>query len=306
VLFVSSGNHDNGTNIIVKNQGNSLINNGIDLDYFSIEGKGALGYLRNIPKLCRHLKNGSYHLVHAHYSKSAIFASLATRMPIIVSLMGSDAKDKYIWKYLTKILSRNKWKYTIVKSEKMKTELGLPSVQIIPNGVDFQKFNYINKHTAQKRAKFDPAYKHILFISKPNRKEKNFWLADSAVKSLNIKRLRLKIVDGVSHNLISTYMNASDVLLLTSLWEGSPNVIKEAMACNCPIVSTDVGDVRQIIGNSDGCYICSYDPGDVANKIKIALDFGKRTNGREKIKHLDSNIIAKNMIQLYESVLKSN
>ena len=306
MLFVSSGNHDNGTNIIVKNQGNSLINNGIDLDYFSIEGKGALGYLRNIPKLSRHLKNGSYHLVHAHYSKSAIFASLATRLPIIVSLMGSDAKDKYIWKYLTKILSRNKWKYTIVKSEKMKTELGLPSVQIIPNGVDFQKFNYINKHTAQKRAKFDPAYKHILFISKPNRKEKNFWLADSAVKSLNIKRLRLKIVDGVSHNLISTYMNASDVLLLTSLWEGSPNVIKEAMACNCPIVSTDVGDVKQIIGNTDGCYICSYDPRDVANKIKLALDFGKRTNGREKIKHLDSNIIAKNMIQLYESVLKSN
>ena len=76
MLFVSSGNHDNGTNIIVKNQGNSLINNGIDLDYFSIEGKGALGYLRNIPKLSRHLKNGSYHLVHAHYSKSAIFASL--------------------------------------------------------------------------------------------------------------------------------------------------------------------------------------------------------------------------------------
>ena len=75
------------------------------------------------------------------------------------------------------------------------------------------------------------------------------------------------------------------------------------MACNCPIVSTDVGDVKEVIGNTDGCYICSYDPGDVADKIKKALDFGQRTDGREKIKHLDKKIIAQEIIGVYNKVL---
>ena len=100
------------------------------------------------------------------------------------------------------------------------------------------------------------------------------------------------------------YLNAADALVLTSLWEGSPNVIKEAMACNLPIVSTDVGDVKEVIGDTEGCYITSYEPSDVAGKIKLALDFGKRTNGREKIKHLEINTIAKRIIDVYNEVLQ--
>ena len=93
-------------------------------------------------------------------------------------------------------------------------------------------------------------------------------------------------------------------MLLTSLWEGSPNVIKEAMACNCPIVSTDVGDVKKIIKNTQGCFITSFDPRDVSIGITKALRFGKKTNGREHIKHLDDKIIAKKIINLYQTVLK--
>ena len=77
------------------------------------------------------------------------------------------------------------------------------------------------------------------------------------------------------------------------------------MACNCPIVSTDVGDVKEVIGNTEGCYICSYDTGVVADKIKLALNFGKRTNGRKKIKHLDQKIIAQKIIGVYNKVLNN-
>jgi teichuronic acid biosynthesis glycosyltransferase TuaC len=93
------------------------------------------------------------------------------------------------------------------------------------------------------------------------------------------------------------------VVLLTSLWEGSPNVIKEAMACNTPIVSTDVGDVKEIIGKTEGCFITSFDPEDVSDKIKKALEFGKRTTGREDIKHLESGVVAKRIIAIYKNVL---
>ena len=117
-------------------------------------------------------------------------------------------------------------------------------------------------------------------------------------KDINLIELRW-----YNREKVNLIMNAVDLLLVTSHSETGPLVVKEAMACNCPIVSTDVGDVKSIIGGTEGCYITTYDPEDVAYKIKRALDFGKRTNGREKIKHFDLNIIARKIIRVYEKVL---
>ena len=60
-------------------------------------------------------------------------------------------------------------------------------------------------------------------------------------------------------------MNAADVLLLTSDAEGSPMVVKEAMACNVPVVSTAVGDVADVIGGTEGCYITQPGPGAMSS-----------------------------------------
>jgi len=93
------------------------------------------------------------------------------------------------------------------------------------------------------------------------------------------------------------------MVILTSKFEGSPNVIKEAMACNCPIVSTDVGDVREVIGNTEGCFITSFEPEGVAKKIKLAIEFNKKTNGRDNITHLDEKVIAQRLIDVYQSAI---
>jgi glycosyltransferase involved in cell wall biosynthesis len=99
-------------------------------------------------------------------------------------------------------------------------------------------------------------------------------------------------------------MNAADVALMTSFSEGSPQFIKEAMACNLPIVSVPVGDVSEIMNHIDGCYICTYQKEDVAEKLKMALDFGKRTNGRHRILELglDSETVAKKIIEVYQQL----
>jgi glycosyltransferase involved in cell wall biosynthesis len=105
------------------------------------------------------------------------------------------------------------------------------------------------------------------------------------------------------------YYNAVDVILLTSLHEGSPNVVKEAMACNCPVVSTDVGDVRWLFGDTPGYFITSFDYKDVVEKIKLAINFREKyyqTKGRERIIDLglDSGTVAGRIIDVYRQVLK--
>jgi glycosyltransferase involved in cell wall biosynthesis len=115
--------------------------------------------------------------------------------------------------------------------------------------------------------------------------------------------IELLSVHDLQQDKIPQLLSGVDVLILTSLFEGSPNVIKEAMACNCPIVSTDVGDVREVFGGIDGCYVSGPDPQDFAEKILEALSFNGRTAGRERIYYLDSEKIAKKISRLYKEVL---
>jgi teichuronic acid biosynthesis glycosyltransferase TuaC len=93
---------------------------------------------------------------------------------------------------------------------------------------------------------------------------------------------------------------------MASLSEGSPNVVKEAMACNCPIVATDVGDIRQVIEGTDGCYLTSFDAADVTRKLEAALALGKRTNGRERIAHLDSGAVAEKLVAVYQEAMSAD
>lgn len=303
ILFVCSGNSKAGISPIVLSHGESLKRAGIDLDYFTIVGKGTKGYLKNILRLRRFLRKKNYNLIHAHYSLSSIVASLSCKLPMVVSLMGSDTHMSFFWKSIIKAFYRFRWKATIVKSARMKKSISLNNAIVIPNGVDFELFKPIEKDIVKMKVEFNGKKRHIIFVANPERHEKNYPLAKKAVGLIDNDGSELNVVSNVDQNIIPYYMNAADILLLTSLWEGSPNVIKEAMACNCPIVSTDVGDVREVISNTEGCYICSYNPVDVANKIKKALDFGKRTDGREKIKHLDEKIIAQKIIGVYNRVL---
>ena len=311
VLFISSGNTAFGISPITKNQGNSLNNFGVEIFYFPIIGKGLINYIKNIFLLKRHLSINKYDIIHAHYSFSAFVAALAYAKPLVVSLMGSEVEDGYLSKLFIKIFHKFSWRYTIVKSARMINSLGLTNISIsvvIPNGVDTDTFNSMNKRVCQKQLGWDYNKKHILFAANPSRPEKNYALAKQAFSILNKGNVELHSLIDVSPEQMPLWMNSADVVLLVSLWEGSPNVIKEALACNRPIVSTDVGDVCWLLGKTPGCYIVSFDPEDVAVKLKMALEFSEKkgqTKGRDKIIELglDSETIAKRIISVYNSIL---
>jgi glycosyltransferase involved in cell wall biosynthesis len=274
------------------------------LEYFPINGNGIRGYFSSIRKLRKLIKGNNFDIIHAHYSLSAIVAALARAKPLIVSLMGSDVKAKSWFKIIIWMFYKLFWKITIVKSEDMLKSLGFSKVEIIPNGVDIEKFKPLDKNQCQKLLGWSENKIHILFAANPNRHEKNFSLAKEAVNQLNNPNVELNFLQDVNNSEIPTYLNAANVILLTSLWEGSPNVIKEAMSCCRPTVSTNVGDVNLLFNNYEGYYLCDFEPLMISNKILEAIEYSIKnvnTHGRKRIIQLklDSTSIAKKLISIY-------
>lgn len=319
VLFVYSGNSDSGQNKIVENQAKSLIAKGIEIQLFPIRGNGFKGYLKNARKISELVQQIKFDLIHAHYGLSGI-AAVCSKKRLIVSYMGDDLVGSntkggslLLWsRILIKInsfFSKFCYDYSIVKSLEMGNNLFRGTkYSLIPNGVNLNEFFPLPKQEAREKLGIDPREKLVLFVSNPSREEKNYLLAEKAVNNLTDPLVNLHTVYNCPQDKLSTLYNAADLLLLTSFHEGSPNAIKEAMACNCPIVSTNVGDVKWVIGSVEGCFISSFDPKDVSKKIKLAIDFRKnhgQTRGRERIIELglDSETVAQKIINVYNKIL---
>jgi glycosyltransferase involved in cell wall biosynthesis len=303
VLFVSSGNTINGEpGIIIKNQAESLIDEGISVEYFLIKGKGIPGYLKSIIPLRKKINTGNYQIVHAHYSFSGYVLSIATlfnsKVKKIVSLMGSDVQVFGLQKLFLRLFIRFFWHKTILKTRKMAETIKEKKIAIIPNGVNLSLFNH----------EVSSDEKTILFAANPKRYSKNFNLAKKAVDFLMKvnPELNLNVVYGIPHQDLIKEIYSCGCVLLTSRWEGSPNIIKEAMACNRPIVSTNVGDVSWLLDGLDGCFVVESNIESVANAILKAINFSaefRETKGRLKLRslELDSQSVAKKIIKLYSN-----
>lgn len=305
ILFVYRGIGPDLRNSVIDAQIQSFKALEVEILKYPISLGGFKGYLKAITGLKRFLKENSIDLIHAHYSYSGFVSYLCAPSKTICSLMGSDIySQSYLIKKLTIVFSKYFWKKSIVKSERMRSLL--PNSVVIPNGVNFDTFYPVERQLAIKETKFATDKKNIIFIAEDiDSHEKNFILAKNAIELLKDDSVVLIPVSGKLQDELKYFYSSASLLLMTSLSEGSPNVIKEAMACNCPIVSTDVGDVKELIGSTAGCYITSFEPKDIIEKIKLAIKFGKRTDGRERIKHLDSTTIAKKIIEVYKEVINT-
>ena len=307
VLIVCSGNAKNFSfqinKAFVYDQVEAIkkLNDKIEFDYFFIKGKGWKGYLKNLKLLKQKIKIGDYSFIHAHSGDSVLLASLQRMIPVVGTFHGSDliVKKNRILSNIAHLLSKK----SIVVSKNLYNQLWIKKgAQIITCGVSFDIFYPEQKAKVRKSLNISLEKTVILFSSNFLRPVKNYSLAKKAISLLNIKDLIVFELKGYNRNQVRDLMNAADVALMTSLYEGSGQFIKEAMACSVPIVSTDVGHARELIQNTPGCFISSFEAEDVAKKIELAIEFNRKTNGREDISFLDNKIIAKKIINLYKKL----
>lgn len=288
----------------VKDQVESLRHEGAEVDVLFVDGvKNSLNYIWAFPRLWLRLLTRRYDLIHAHYVFSGIIARAQLLYPVILTHHGSQVFDGWqapVCRFISKYVDK-----TIVMSPEMRDRGRLGKATIIPCGINMGIFKPGPLKESREKLGLPREKKLVAFIGEHDRPLKRWDIAQESVRLLQQKLpdAELVCVSKKPFDVIPDYMNASDVLVLVSDSEGSPMVIKEAMACNMPIVAVPVGDVPDVIKGTEGCFLCTNDPVDVAEKLEIALCRGTRTAGREKMKPLSLEAISRRILQLYEEIL---
>jgi len=276
---------------------------GVDMDVLFVNGRASRwNYLWAIERLWHQIHVVHYDLIHAHYVFCGLIALMQRRLPIVQSFHGAGEMVGYqgrLCKWLAPRVDQ-----VIVTSPGHKSQLGFAGAEIIPCGVDMQLFAPQPRDEARAALGWPLQAQIVLWLGDP-RPEKRLDLVHAAYDHLRLRRpdTLLKVVSKVPHGTVPLYLNAADALILCSDTEGSPVVIKEAMACNLPIVSTAVGDVPAVIQGVEGCYLAEQTATDLAGKLELALAFPGRTTGRQAIQHLQTHGEARAILALYEQIL---
>jgi len=295
----------------------SLRSIGVKIDVLEIDGIPKLKYLQCLLKLLSRSRQAD--IVHAHYGFCGWLARCQVSKPLVVSFMGDDilgtpdevGKLTIISKFVVKL---DKWfaKFVdavIVKSAEMADVIKPIKSNVIPNGVDLEAFRPIASQEAKTKLGLHADKRYILFPGNPGNPRKGFSLAKQAVQIASKKineTIEIIALKDVLPTEVPFYMNASDAMIFTSFIEGSPNVIKEAMACNTPIVSVEVGDVTELLAGVSGCAVVPRDPEVLGTALARLLIDGNPGSGRSALlrQGLDIESVAHKIKNIYSEVVK--
>jgi glycosyltransferase involved in cell wall biosynthesis len=304
VLVVANHNPGYFSAFIVE-QMNELKKQGIQIETYGIVGKGLWGYLRNVSGIKRKIREYGPDIIHAHYGLSGLCANLQRQVPVITTYHGSDIHSGG-WILMLSQLAMRLSVFNIFVSSKLlqQSEYCKTNYCVQPCGVNLDMIHEMPRLEARKKLGIDPQLKIGLFAGAFNNSIKNYPLAKAAVEKL--QGVRLIELKGYNRKEVNLLMNACNFQLTTSHREAGPLVVKEAMACGTPVVSVDVGDVKEVMGDTEGCYIAERTPEIIARKIEQALAFQGKTKGRQRIMSLklDNVEIAKKIIDIYHYALK--
>ena len=287
----------------IKEQVNSLKQFGTSIDYYLIQGKGPVGYLKNYFPLLEKLKQFKPNIIHAHYGYSGLLSLLQRIIPVVCTFHGTDVSLPQN-RILSFLVSRLAKENIFVHSSQPRLLKYEKTINLIPCGVDMNRFHPIDRNQARLKLKLDLKKKYILFSSSFNNAIKNYPLAKKAIQILgdNIELIELKNYSRTEVNLL---MNSCDALLVTSHSETGPLVVKEAMACNCPVISVDVGNVRELVYGVSNCCIVDPFPEEIAAAIMNIVSIDKRSSGRVKLLQIKDRMedVARRIIRIYHRIV---
>lgn len=291
----------------------ALRQRGVECEYYLIYG-GWRGYIRALFDLRRKIRKYQPDIIHAHSGLCCLVTVLVrilfpiggARFSIVSTYHGSDINSRFV-RWLSKIAMYGS-DYNIFVSEHLRSIAGCSvKSRVLPCSVDTEMFKPMSRSECRRLLGWDGNKTYILFSKEFSDKVKNYPLAKQAIDILKRKIPNLSLIElyGYDRQQMVWLYNACDAGLLTSFSEGSPQFVKEAVACGCPIVSTDVGDVREVIGGVNNCFLTSYEATDVADKLYQAITIGHLPQPHLAIRYT-TPFVVESICEIYDDVYSTS
>jgi glycosyltransferase involved in cell wall biosynthesis len=311
---------DSFRGVFVREQVDALRALGVHVDVEVVaQARGRRDYLLAAPRIRRRVRAGDYDLVHIHHGMCALACRFIGTVPRVLGLYGHDVN--WHWQRLITRLGSGGVAEKLYVSRRMATTAGDPDGCVIPNGVDFDLFTPGHRDKARADLGFADDDRVVLFGGAPANWVKGFDIFTDVLATLRGRGYRVRELvlpaPGLARSAVPARFDAADVLLFTSRkgFEGSPTVVKEATAIGLPVVSTDVGDVAEVLnGVTPSSVVAFPEPwggplararlvADLSDQVGAVLDAGTRSTGRERNAWLAWDRIGRTMIDLYRRVL---
>ena len=300
----------------VTEQGEAIRALGHEVDYFLVRGN----YVKAVGVLKAKIREFKPDIVHAHFGLSAITAELQSLVPVVTTFHNGETLNWHVNLMSSLFSLRAKHVIYVAQHVRDLSYFKAKNYSIIPCGVPMDQCVVIDKEEARKLLNWDAKKKYILFWGAFDNLRKNYPLLKEAVSIIDNQKSKIEVIEmrGLSRFDCVLRMNACDLFALPSHSEGSPQALKEAMACNCPCLATDIADVKYLFGDEPGHFILrnprkTHERWDADEKsldemvelLKEALAYGKRTKGRERILKLglSNEQVAQKIINIYKEIL---
>jgi glycosyltransferase involved in cell wall biosynthesis len=290
----------------VKEQAEDLEALGVDVEIFSFDGRRQKrNYLWAMPRLREVVHRGRFQLIHAHYGLTGAVALAQRTLPVVTTFHGSDTG--YVpWQGRVSWLVARRT-HPVFVSDFAAKQLGLPRAPVIPVGVDLDLFAPRDRGEARRALAWREDAQYVLFPGARGNKRKRPDLFEATMREVRkvVPALETVTLERFSRQEVALVLNAVDVTLMTSDWEGSPVAVRESLACMTPVVSVPVADVPRVLEALPGCAIAERDPVALAQGVFQALKSDRRSELRLRAEETSRTRIAERVLAVYRSVLGS-
>ncbi|RPH36592.1 glycosyltransferase [bacterium] len=320
-MYPTPDNPSVGT--FVEQQVKSLRDCGVEVEILHLDRvRGGTRAYRNAGALALHqAERMQADILHVMYGgiMAERVTSAVRHLPVVVSFCGSDLLGEPLSRLKPRLfaslgvqlsyLAARRAAGIIVKSERMRSalprDLDEAKVRVIPNGIDLTRFKPLDRADCLSSLGWDPAHFHVLFPANNGNPVKRPALAQAAVDALRRNGMPAEMhrLQNVPHADVPLWLNASDAILLTSQHEGSPNIVKEALVCNRPVVSVDVGDVKERLEGIEGCYLSLPEAEDLASKLQAVLERRTPVSSRTRMEKVSLASVARELQLFYQELL---
>jgi teichuronic acid biosynthesis glycosyltransferase TuaC len=319
VLAVIPGDDRGSSMVFIRRQIASLACMGLDVrTYWLLSRTSPFELVKDWRRIRHEIRQFRPQLVHAHFGTMTSFlcAAVSATVPLVITFRGSDLNGDPEVTFLRSLLGRLLSQISSLRSSRIicvsrqlcdRLWWGQSRAVVIPTGVDLHLFRPQPKDQARAVLGWKQDELSVVFHggNRPQLKGLQFVQAAVRFAQKTLGPIRLVNLDGsVPPESVAWCLNAADCLALASVHEGSPNIVKEALACNLPVVATDVGDVAERLKEVHPSRVVCRDVSEFGRALTDILLERRASNGRQRVESLSEAHIAEAIRSVYESAVE--